>query len=78
MERMSARFVANKMGMSTAGVYKTWEAMGIVMKDSWGDWTLTDLGREIGGKMSNGNRLQVPVFDFEQIRNLMQEFWKNN
>lgn len=76
MGRMSARYVANKLGRSIAGVYKDWQDMGLVKKDSWGDWTLTELGRKKGGRMSSGSRLQVPTFDFDEIKKTMDEFKK--
>lgn len=75
MSRMSARFVANKVGMSTAWVYKMWKDMGLVVKDKFGDWVLTEAGREIGGKMSSGNRVSVPTFKFETIEQLMIDFY---
>ena len=75
MSRMSARFVAQKVGMSTAWVHNLWKDMGLVMKDKFGDWVLTQAGRDIGGTMSKGNRLQVPTFDFKKIEALMIEFY---
>lgn len=75
---MSARFVGNKVGKSTKWVYEIWEDMGIVMKDKFGDWILTDLGRKIGGKMSNGNHLSVPTFEFEVIEKMMVDFYNNH
>ena len=78
MSRMSARFVANKIGKSVTWVYDLWEKMDIVTKDKFGDWVLTNAGREIGGRMSNGNRLQVPTFDFDVIEQLMIDFYNKN
>ena len=38
MSRMSARYIAPKMGMTASSVYSTWEKMGLVMKNKYGDW----------------------------------------
>lgn len=75
MSRMSARYIAPKMGMSTSSVYNTWEKMGLVMKNKYGDWTLTNLGMDIGGRMSRSNYLSVPTFELEPILKLMREFF---
>ena len=45
MGRMSARFVAEKVGMSAEWVYEMWKDMGLVIKDKFGDWALTEVGR---------------------------------
>ena len=74
--RMSAKFLGREVGLGTKDVYDIWDKMGLVQKDKWGDWTLTQLGREMGGKMSEGSRLSVPTFDFDTIINPMIEFWK--
>lgn len=76
MTRMSARFVAKNVGMSTEWVYRMWKEMGLVIKDK-GDWILTQLGYEVGGKMSN-NKISVPTFKFEVIEKLMIEFYNKN
>lgn len=77
MERKSARFIAQMLcNYKTKDVYEIWKDMGLVVKDKFGDWILTDLGKNIGGKMSNGNRLSVPTFDAETIINEMIEFCK--
>ena len=75
MERMSARFVAKRVGMSTRWVYDLWKEMGLVCKDKFGDWVLTELGRSHGGRMSNGDSLQVPTFDFSVIEKLMIDYY---
>ena len=75
MERKSARLIAQMLrNYTTKDVYEIWKDMGLVVKDKFGDWILTDLGKNIGGKMSNGNRLSVPIFDAEFIINKMIEF----
>ena len=78
MNRMSARFVAKEVGMSTAWVYDMWKDMGLVVKDKLGDWVLTDLGREVGGRMSKSNSLPVPTFEFEIIEKMMIDFYDKN
>ena len=75
MSRMSARFIAQKVGLSTSGVYELWEAMGLVVKDRLGYWDLTDHGRVNGGRLSNG-RVPVPTFDFDYIVKMMEEYWE--
>lgn len=74
MARMSARFVAQQIGMSVKCVYEIWNDMGLVIKDKFGDWALTDLGRQNGGRMSQGNRLPVPTFELETIEKMMIDF----
>lgn len=78
MSRMSAKYIANKVGKSTTWVYELWETMELVTKDKFGDWALTEFGRSVGGKMSKGNYLSVPVFDFETIIKLMMDFYNRN
>lgn len=78
MSRMSARYIASKMCMTASSVYNTWEEMGLVMKNQYGDWTLTNLGLEAGGRMSRNNYLSVPTFELESIRKLMREFWSQS
>lgn len=77
MSRKSARFIAEMLcNYTTKDVYDIWRDMGLVIKDKFGDWVLTDLGRSLGGKMSNGNRLSVPTFDADFIIEKMIEFCK--
>lgn len=75
MERKSARFIANMLtNYTTKDVYEIWKDMGLVLKDKFGDWILTDLGKSIGGKMSSGSHLSVPTFDAESIIKKMIDF----
>ena len=78
MGKMSARFVGEKVGKSAAWVYDLWKDMGLVTKDKFGDWVLTDLGKKSGGKMSSGQRLSVPTFDFDNIEKMMIDFYKKH
>ena len=75
MSRMSARYVGRAVGMSSQWVYDMWSKMGLVVKDKFGDWVLTEAGRQIGGKMSKGSHLAVPTFDFSAIEKLMVDFY---
>ena len=75
MSRMSARFVGQKVGMAAQWVYDMWKDMGLVEKDRFGDWILTAAGREVGGRMSKGSRLEVPTFEFEVIEKMMIDFY---
>ncbi len=75
MGRMSARFIAQQVCMSVKDVYEMWKDMGFVEKDKFGDWVLTNLGRENGGKMSSGSRLSVPTFDLDDITEKMIDFY---
>ena len=77
MTRMSARFIGQKLCMSTKDVYEMWKDMGLVIKDAFGDWVLTDKGYKIGGKMSSGNRLSVPTFKFDEISKKMIKFYNS-
>lgn len=78
MSRMSARFVAQKVGQSASWVYDIWKDMDLVVKDEFGDWILTDLGRQIGGRMSSGSRLSVPTFNFDTIEKMMIDFYNKH
>ena len=73
MSRMSARFIAQKIGLTTEAVYEMWSNMGIVRKDNWGDWILTGAGRELGGRLSKG-QYPVPTFKFDDIVAAMISF----
>ena len=76
--RMSARFIGRAVGLSTQCVYKMWHEMGLIVKDKYGDWTLTEFGQSIGGKMSNGNHLSVPTFKFDDIVPKMVDYYNAN
>ncbi len=78
MGRMSARFVGKAVGMSTDWVYKMWQDMGLVFKDKFGDWALTNAGRCIGGRMSKSNHYPVPTFEFKTIEKMMVDFYNKN
>ena len=75
MRRMSARFVGIEVGMSTDRVYEMWKNMGLVIKDKFGDWVLTEMGRNIGGRMSKGSRCSVPTFELEVVEQMMIDFY---
>lgn len=72
--RMSARFFGIEMGLSTDSVYEMWQKMGFVIKDKFGEWALTDAGRNIGGRMSKSNYCPVPTFDFDVIEKKMVNY----
>lgn len=71
---MAARFVGIKLGMSTEMVYEMWKDMGLVIKDKFGDWVLTEAGRNIGGRISK-SYYPVPTFEFEIIEKMMIDFY---
>lgn len=75
MGRMAAKFFAREIGTSPAWVYDIWNKMGLVIRDGFGGWALTDLGRELGGRMSKSNYCPVPTFVFEVIEPKMREFF---
>lgn len=77
MNRMSARYIAPRLGITTSGLYRVWEEMGLVTKDKFGDWIVTGLGRESGGRMSKGSRLSVPTFELEVITKMVKEYLDN-
>ena len=78
MSRKSARYIAEMLSnYTTKDVYEIWKDMGMVIKDKFGDWVITDIGRSLGGKMSTGNRLSVPTFDADFIIDKMIEFCKD-
>jgi len=74
MDRMSARYIGITIGKNTQWVYEAWKTIGLVTKDKFGDWTLTDYGRQVGGKMSRSNYLSVPTFEYDAVKKLMQDF----
>lgn len=76
MDRMSARFFAIKLGKTTAEIYDLWKRLGVVTKDKFGEWILTELGRNIGGKMSKSNYLSVPTFEYDPIMKMIEDFEK--
>lgn len=78
MDRMSARFFAIKVGQSTDWVYGMWKDMGLVIKDKFGDWALTEAGRSIGGKMSKSTHCPVPTFEFEVVEKMMIDFYNKH
>ncbi len=78
MGRMSARYVGEKVGMSVAWVYNMWKDMGLVVKDKFGEWSLTEEGRKIGGRMSKNNHCPVPTFDFHIIEKKMIDFYNTH
>lgn len=72
MSRKSARYIAQELiGYTAADVYEIWKDMGLVIKDKFGDWTLTELGRSIGGKMSKSDHLPVPTFEADKVIDMM-------
>ena len=76
MGRMSANILGKKVDLSAQQVYDMWKDMGLVIKDTFGDWALTDAGRKIGGQMSKSAHLPVPTFEIQIIEKLMIEFYK--
>ena len=78
MSRMSARFFGQKILQSTEWVYGMWKDMGLVIKDKFGDWDLTDWGKQNSGKMSKGSRFPVPTFVFEVVEPMMIDFYNKH
>ncbi len=77
MGMKSARFIAQELvNYTTKDVYEIWKDMGLVVKNKFGDWVITELGRSIGGRMSKGNHLSVPIFDSDKIIDMMIDFYK--
>lgn len=76
MNRMSARYIGIKLGISTEGIYEILKDIGYVFVDKFGDWALTDLGRANGGRMSKNNYRPVPTFDFDVIEGVIVEHLK--
>ena len=77
MSRMSARFIGQKVCLPTKDVYSMWERMGLVVKDKFGDWVLTEAGKAMGGRSSKGN-YPVPTFKLDEIVNAMIGFYNKN
>ena len=77
MGRMSAHFIAREFGQKASWAYEIMKELGLVVKDKFGDWALTDLGKKIGGKMSQSSYRPVPSFDFEIVSKMIEEYLKN-
>ena len=76
MSRMSAKFFARELvGYSTADVYDIWKDMGLVFKNTFGDWSLTELGRSVGGKLSKNPYRPTLTFDFDKVFPMMEAFY---
>ena len=78
MGRMSAKYVGRELFTNVKEVYRIWNDMGIVRKDEFNDWVLTELGKTLGGRMSKHNTHPVPSFDFDVIKKLMEDHLKVN
>ena len=78
MNRKSARFVGLEICLPTKKVYEIWHQMGLVMKNTYNEWILTQKGYDIGGKMSHNSYVPVPTFDLDTIVKLMKEFFEKN
>lgn len=77
MGRKPASLIAKMLeNFTTKDVYEMWKDMGIVVKDKFGDWVLTEAGKSIGGRMSKNSYYPVPIFEDEDIINKMSEFFE--
>ena len=75
--RASAREIAKQLiGYKTQDVYEILKDMGYIVKDKIG-WSLTEAGRNNGGKMSKSN-YPVPTFDVDYIISKMTEYYKEH
>lgn len=68
-KRMSARFFASRLGVSTSKIYELWERLGLVEKNEHGTYVLTELGKLKGGRGSQGNG--TPTFEWDAIKPMM-------
>lgn len=77
MGRMAAKFFGREIGESADFVYDLWKGMGLIVKnkDKVSGWELTDLGRQLGGRMSQNSYCPVPTFVFEAIEPKMREYF---
>ena len=72
MTRRSAKHIAKMIeNYTTQDVYDVWKDMGLIIEKA-GDWVLTDLGKEFGGKYSKA--YGVPIFEDKFIVDKMVEF----
>lgn len=79
MSRKSARYIAQELiGYTAADVYDIWKDMGLIIKDKFGDWALTELGRSIGGKMSKSDQLPVPTFEAGKVIDMMIDWYNTH
>ena len=74
--RMSARYIGKNVGKSAKWVYEMLHDMGLIVKDNFGDWILTEAGKKMNGRMSYKSGYPVPTFVFEEIEPKMIEFYK--
>lgn len=76
MMRKPASLIARMLeNFTTKDVYEMWKDMGIVVRDKFGDWVLTETGRNIGGRMSKNSYHPVPIFEDEFIIDKMIDFY---
>ena len=79
MSRKSARYIAQELiGYTAADVYDIWKDMGLIIKDKFGDWALTELGRSIGGKMSKSDHPPVPTFEADKVIDMMIDWYNTH
>ena len=76
MSRKSAKYIAMELvGYAASDVYEIWKDMGLIIKNKYGDWTLTELGVQFGGKMSKNSLQSVPTFEANYIIDKMIEWY---
>lgn len=75
MNRMSVKFIAYQVGLSEKKLYEVLEAKGIVTKNEFSKWILTNHGRESGGVMSKGER-SIPTFRLEDISEMVLDYFE--
>ena len=68
--RMSATYIAEEIGTSKEAVLKCLETKGLIVYEL-GSWSLTDLGKERGGRPSRD--YGVPTFGEDIIEELRSE-----
>ena len=76
MSKSGATGIGKAIGMMPKTVNKILSQMGYIMKDKFGNWILTELGKKKGGTYSQQTNYPVPTFDLENICLDIAEFLK--
>lgn len=74
MSRIGATGMGKSIGLTAKAVNEIWDQMGLIMKDKFGDWILTEFGKQLGGEYSKRTNYPVPTFEISVIKPMMIKF----
>ena len=58
----------------TQALLRLWHKIGLTARDEQGRWALTELGKQMGGKMLQKGQQMLPSFDPKRIEKLVADF----